>query len=118
MPTILEQQQRLEMEVLATTGYVAILRSHLHQIKDEIAREVKGIQAAYEVRLESAGGKADALHRLSRRLEVQRELDSLIQRYETLKYEIDKLLEDMERATANMEAITGRMAEGARAMWR
>jgi len=61
MPTILEQQQRLEMEVLATTGYVAILRSHLHQIKDEIATEVKGIQAAYEGRLESAGGKADAL---------------------------------------------------------
>jgi hypothetical protein len=87
----------------------------LHQIKDEMAADVKDIQATYEGRLESAGGRRHALDRLARRLEVQRQLDSLIQPYEALQYEIDRLLEDLERATMNVEAILPRAGEVARA---
>jgi len=111
-----EYQQRLEMEISATSHYVSILRSHLHQIKDEIAADVKDIQATYEGRLESAGGRREALDRLARRLEVQRQLDSLIQPYEALQYEIDRLLEDLERAAVNVEAILPRASEVARAL--
>jgi hypothetical protein len=108
-----EYRQRLEMEVSATTLYISILRSHLNQIKDEIATDVKGIHAAYEERMELGGGGEDALHRLSKRLEVQRELNGLIQPYESLQYEIDKLLEQLEKARGNMEAMIARMAEEA-----
>ena len=111
-----EYQQRLEMEISATSHYVSILRSHLHQIKDEITADVKDIQATYEGRLESAGGRREALDRLARRLEVQRQLDSLIQPYEALQYEIDRLLEDLERAAVNVEAILPRASEVARAL--
>jgi chromosome segregation ATPase len=106
-----EYQQRLEMEISATGQYVSILRSHLHQIKDEIAAEVKDIQATYQGRLASAGGRRDALDRLARRLEVQRQLDSLIQPYEALQYEIDRLLQDLERASAHVEAIQPQASE-------
>jgi chromosome segregation ATPase len=112
-----EYRDRLEMEVSATTQYVSILRSHLQQIKDEIAIDMKAIHAGYEERIEFAGGHEDALRRLSKRLEVQQELSSLIQPYEALQYEIDKLLEQLEKARTNMQAIVGRLGEEAWTWW-
>jgi hypothetical protein len=108
MPTRLEHEQGLESEISATILHVSILRSNLEQIKQEIATNVKGIHAAYEGEVELA--REGALDRLARRREVQKEVGSLLQPYEALEYEIDKLLAHLNRARANVEAILGRRA--------
>jgi chromosome segregation ATPase len=99
------------MEVSATALCVSILQSHLQQITDEITAEVKAIHTDYEERIEFAGGRQDALQRLSRRLEVQQELNSLTRPYETLQHEVDKLSEQLGKARTNIEAIMSRAAE-------
>jgi hypothetical protein len=102
-----EYRHRLATEVSAATLSVSLLRARLHQIKDEIAQEMKAIHDDYEERIEFAAGRDDALLRLSKRVEIQRELDDLIQPYEALQREIDKLLEQLAKASANIEAILG-----------
>jgi len=63
-----EHRHRLSTEVSATILYVSILQSHLQQITDEIATQVQAIHADYDERIEFAGGREDALRRLSRGL--------------------------------------------------
>jgi hypothetical protein len=108
MPTRQDHEQGLESAIAATTLYTSILRSHLEQIKAEIAANVQEIQADHEATIELAGG--GALDRLAKRRELHSELDSLIQPYQALGYEIDKLLAHLNRARANVEAILGRRA--------
>jgi chromosome segregation ATPase len=108
-----EYRQRIANEVSATALYISVLRAHLEQIQDELARDLTAIHATYDDRTESAGAGEDALQRLSRRIEVQRELTHLLRPYETLQHEIDKLLEQLARATANIEAIPAQMARDA-----